>query len=132
MPDVVGVFNSSDEVVDLVKDALERAGFLIVLGHVNDIRRGNINLEAFIRQHRPKVIVYDLIPPYEKSWDFLEHVRHSDFMHGVQFVLTSLNSHRVREIVAPNEHVYEIVGKTDDLEEIVRAVKEASRARPTR
>jgi response regulator RpfG family c-di-GMP phosphodiesterase len=132
MADVVAIFNSSEETVDLVKDVLERAGFLVFLGHVMDIRRGNIDLEAFVRQHRPKVIVYDLVPPYEVTWAFLEHLRHNDAMKGVQFVLTSMNAQRVEEIVKPNEHVYEIVGKPADLGEIVRAVKEASRARPTR
>jgi hypothetical protein len=38
----------------------------------------------------------------------------------------------LREVVGRDEHVYEIVGKPIDLEEIVRAVKEASRARATR
>lgn len=130
--DVVGIFNSSDEVVDLIKDVLEKAGFVVVYGHIAKIRRGALDLEAFVRQHRPKVIVYDLVPPYEVTWAFLEHLRHSDAMKDVQFVLTSLNPRRLREVVPLNEHVYEIVGKPFDLDQIVRAVKEASRARPTR
>jgi DNA-binding NtrC family response regulator len=131
-PDVVAIFNSSEETVDLVKDVLERAGFVVVFGHIADIRRGNLDLGAFVRQHRPKVIVYDLVPPYEVTWAFLEHLRGSDFLNGVQFVLTSINARRLQEVVAPNEQVYEIVGKPVDLDQIVRAVKEASRARPTR
>jgi DNA-binding NtrC family response regulator len=130
--DVVGIFNSSEEVVDLVKDVLEQAGFVVVLGHIAEIRRGTFDLESFIRQHRPKVIVYDLVPPYEKTWAFLEHLRGTDVLQGVQFVLTSINAKRLQEVVAPDEHVYEIVGKPVDLDQIARAVKEASRARPTR
>ncbi len=131
-PDVVAIFNSSEETVDLVKDVLERAGFIVVSGHIADIKRGALDLERFVRQHRPKVIVYDLVPPYEVTWAFLQHLRGSDFLTGVHFVLTSINSERVHQIVKPNEQVYEIVGKPFDLDAIVRAVKEASRARPTR
>jgi DNA-binding NtrC family response regulator len=131
-PDVVAIFNSSEEVVDLLKDVLEHAGFVIVYGHIGEIKRGMLDLEAFVRQHRPKVIVYDLVPPYETTWAFLEHLRGSEALQGAQFVLTSINRARVEEIVKPNEHVYEIVGKPLDLDQIVRAVKEASRARPTR
>ena len=130
--DVVAIFNSSEEVIDLLKDVLEKAGFLVVFGHVAEIRRGAIDLEAFVKQHQPKVIVYDLMPPYEVTWGFLEHFRQNEALQGVQFVVTSLNAQRVNEIVKPNEQVYEIVGKPFDLDQIVRAVKEASRARPTR
>jgi DNA-binding NtrC family response regulator len=130
--DSVAIFNSSEETVDLVKDVLEKAGFVVVFGHVSDIRRGALDLEAFIRQHRPKVIVYDLVPPYEVTWAFLEHLRGTEVLNGVHFVLTSANPHRLNEIVAHSEQVYEIVGKPYDLDQIVRAVKEASRARPTR
>jgi DNA-binding NtrC family response regulator len=130
--DVVAIFNSTEEVVDLVKDVLEHAGFVVVFGHVAQIRRGAIDLEAFVRQHKPKVIVYDLVPPYEVTWAFLEHLRDSQALKGVQFVLTSVNPARLQEVVKPNEQVYEIVGKPFDLDQIVRAVKEASRARPTR
>jgi DNA-binding NtrC family response regulator len=131
-PDVVAIFNSSDEVIDLVKDVLEQAGFVVLFGHVADIRRGTVDLESFVRQHKPKVIVYDLVPPYEVTWGFLQHLRESEALDGVQFVLTSINAGRVNEVVKPNEQVYEIVGKPFDLDQIVRAVKEASRARPTK
>ena len=71
-------------------------------------------------------------PRTKSTWAFLEHLRGSDILKGVQFVLTSVNAHRLNEIVSPREEVYEIVGKPYDLDQIVRAVKEASRARPTR
>ena len=46
-------------------------------------------------------------------------------------MLTSVNADRAREVVGNSEMVYEVVGKPFDLEAVVRAVKEASRARPT-
>ena len=46
-------------------------------------------------------------------------------------VLTSVNPDRATEVVGQSEMVYEIVGKPVDLDRIVAAVKEASKARPT-
>jgi hypothetical protein len=44
----------------------------------------------------------------------------------------SVNVRHAEEVVGDDESVYEIVGEEHDISEVVRAVKEASRARPTR
>ena len=49
----------------------------------------------------------------------------------VRFVLTTTNILQVQKIVGPAVHVLEIVGKPYDLDLLIRAVKEAVRARPT-
>jgi CheY-like chemotaxis protein len=131
-PDCVAIFNTSDDVVELLRLAIEPAGFAVVLGHVDEIKRGALDLLSFVQQHDPKVIVYDVGPPYEQSWRFLEHLRNRPPLQGRQFVLTTTNVARVREAVGPAENIYEIVGKPYDLDAIVRAVKEASKARATR
>lgn len=53
-------------------------------------------------------------------------------MAGRQFVITSTNVQRVREVVGIQEPIYEVVGKTEDIQPIVDAVRQASRARPVR
>jgi hypothetical protein len=53
-------------------------------------------------------------------------------MKGRQFVITSMNARQLERIAAPQQHVYEIVGKEDDVGRIVQAVKEALRVRPSR
>ena len=131
-PDCVAIFNTSDDVVDLLRIVIEQAGFAVVAGHIDDIKGGQIDLLAFIEQHDPKVIVYDVAPPYDRNWTFLEHLRSRPALKGRQFVLMTTNIARVREVVGTAENVYEIVGKPFDLDQIVKAVKEASRARSTR
>jgi CheY-like chemotaxis protein len=131
-PDSVAVFNTNDDVVELLRMVIEQAGFAVVTGHIDDIKRGQLDLQTFVEQHDPKVIVYDIGPPYDRSWTFLEHLRNRPPLQGRQFVLTTTNIARVREAVGPAENVFEIVGKPFDLDVIVRAVKEASRARATR
>jgi hypothetical protein len=47
-------------------------------------------------------------------------------------VLTSTNAKHVERLAGPQHHIYEIVGKPFDLGQLVQAVKEATRSRPTR
>ena len=130
-PPVVAILNSNDDVVEMLRSLVEQAGFVSVHGHIDDVRRGRLDLINFVRQHDPAVVVYDLVPPYDRSWKYLESLRHTDFMEGRQFVLTSVNATHAREVVGPSEMVYEIVGKPLDLDLIASAIKEASKRRAT-
>src|SRR4051812_1842757 len=130
-PPVVAIINTSPDVVDLLRLAIEPAGFVAVTALTFDIRDGNIELDAFVTQHDPRVIVYDIAPPYDANWRLFEHVSSRPVMEGRQFVLTATNATHVERLAGPHRTVYEVVGKPLDLDEIVRAVKEASRARPT-
>jgi hypothetical protein len=131
-PPVTAIINTNPDLVRILRMALERAGFVVFIMYVEDIKLGNADVQAFLRQHDPKVIVYDVAPPYETNWRFLDHLRSASAFEGRQFVLTSMNVRRVREIVGTDETVYEVAGEPDDLEAVVRAVKEASRARATK
>jgi DNA-binding response OmpR family regulator len=129
-PDVVAVINSTPDAVDLVKDVLEQAGFLVVSAFTWDIQAGRSDLKSMIETHQPKVIIYDIAPPYERNWAFLQHLR-TTVLTQQRFVLTSMNVKHVERLVGRDERVYEIVGKPHDLDEIVRATREALRARDT-
>ena len=128
---VIGVLNTSPDTVDLLKDALEKAGFLVVTSFTWKIASGELDLESFLATHQPEVIVYDVAPPYEKNWAFLQHLRER-VLRAYRFVLTTPNTAHVERLVGKDEHVYEVVGRADDLGTIVTAVREAVRARPTR
>lgn len=128
---VVAVLNTSPDTVDLLKDVLERAGMIVVTGYTFDIRDGRLDIEAFLRAHRPAVILYDIAPPYDRNWAFLQHLR-ATVMQGYRFVLTTVNPAHVERLVGRDERVYEVVGKPEDLDAIVRAMREALRWRETR
>ena len=129
--DVVAVINTSPDTVGLLTDLLERAGFLVVNTYTHHIRDGTVDLDAFLRTHRPRVILYDIAPPYDRNWRLLQHLRQTTLA-GYQFVLTTTNPARVEPFVKGDEQVYEVVDKDGSLDEILRAVREATRSRPVR
>jgi len=130
--EAVAIINSSPDTVELLRSVLQHAGFLVVCGYTFDIRDGRLDITAFVEQHRPRVIVYDIAPPYEANWRLFNHIRGLDVMRQIRFVITSVNPAHVEGLVGRDEHVYEVVERPLDLDRIVTAVKEAARARPTR
>lgn len=131
-PIVVAVINTNPDLVRLLRMSLEKAGFVVFEIYIEDIKLGSADVDSLLKQHDPKVIVYDLAPPYDMNWRFLEHLRTGTRLKGRQFVLTSVNARNAEAAVGNDESVYEVVGEEKDIAEVVRAVREASRARSTR
>jgi CheY-like chemotaxis protein len=127
---VVAVVNTNPDLVELLKSRIEAAGFVVLVMHIADIRAG-LDVRAVLAQHDPSVIVYDVVMPYERNWQFLEHLRETIFAHR-QFVITTPNEEGVRRLVGRDDKIYEILDDGGDIDTIVQAVREAARARPTR
>ena len=127
---VVAVVNTNPDIVELLKARIEAAGFVVLVMHIADIRAG-LDLGSVLKQHDPKVIVYDLVAPYERNWRFLEHLRET-LLKDRRFVLTSPNAAALQRLIGRDEAVYEIVEDGADIDAIVQAVREAAKARPTR
>jgi CheY-like chemotaxis protein len=131
-PVVAAIFNTSPDIVDLLRRALEPAGIVTVFALTHQMRDGAVDVQSFVRQHNPSVIVYDIAPPYEANWQLFQHVCNMEAVRDRPVVLTSVNARHVEKLAGFNERVYEVVGKPFDLDQIVQAVKEAVRSRPTR
>jgi CheY-like chemotaxis protein len=119
----VGVFNTSPDTVEMLRIVLERAGFIVVSAYTFDLRDSKIDIEMLVRQHQPKVIIYDVAPPYDRNWRLFEHLRSMPALAGINFIVTTTNVARVREVAGPDQELFEIVGKPYDLDQIVVAVK---------
>ena len=124
-PPVVAILNSNDDTVELLRTVLELEGIVVVTAHVSDLRRGQFDFSGFLSEHDPTVVIYDIPPPYDRSWLFFEHLKGLPTMKGREFVLTSTNPARVQQVAKPDQPVHEIIGKPYDLQLITDAVKKA-------
>ena len=124
-PPVIAILNSNDDTVEMLRTLLESEGIVAVSAHVSDLRRGQLDFSGFIAEHDPSVIIYDLVPPYDRSWLFLEHLRNLPLMENRKFVLTSTNPARVKQVAGADAEIFEIIGKPYDLAQITEAVKRA-------
>ncbi len=116
----------------MLRVVLQHAGFLVASAFTYDIRDGRVDLDAFVRRNHPLVVVYDVAPPYDANWALFQRLREDPALQACQFVITSTNAAQVQALAGRDERIYEIVGKPYDLDLVVRAVKEASRARAVR
>jgi DNA-binding response OmpR family regulator len=129
---VIAILNTSPDTIELLRLSLQRAGFVVVSAFTFDVRDGRVDLEAFVRQHKPRVIVYDIAPPYEENWRLFQHLCRLDVFDQSSFVLTSVNTARVRDVAGAAIDIHEVVGKPFDLDEVVEAVVTAAHQRPSR
>ncbi|HWI20141.1 MAG TPA: hypothetical protein VNT81_20450 [Vicinamibacterales bacterium] len=125
-PTVVAVFNTSPDTVDMLRFILEYEGFVVVSAFTYELRDGNVDLEAFCRQHTPDVVLYDIALPYEANWRLFLHIRNAESLRSARFVLTTTNERHVRALAGPEVELIEIVGKPYDLDLVVQRVRKAA------
>jgi len=120
---VVGLFNASDDTVDMVQRMLGASGFSCLVGcHFADLRKGIIDFDRYLSRHEPDVVIFDISPPYKENWEFFKTLRDGKGMEGRGLVLTTTNKDRLDETVGEDSRAFEIVGKPYDLDQIKAAI----------
>jgi CheY-like chemotaxis protein len=125
-PPVAAVFNTSPDTVDMLRFVLERAGFVVVSAFTWELRDNQVDAAAFIAEHQPDVIVYDIAPPYEANWRLLQHVQSTLPIDPKRYVLTTTNVRQVQKIAGEQQELFEIIGKPYDLAQVVGAAQRAA------
>ncbi len=121
----VAVINSSEEMAELVELVLQSEGLSTARGYTLDFKRGRQDLSAFLEQHDPRVIIWDIAIPYEENWNFCQQVQRLPAAVERQFVLTTTNVDVLHRLLGPDVAAQEIVGKPFDLEQLISAVRKA-------
>jgi DNA-binding NtrC family response regulator len=124
------VLNASEDVAMLLREALQEEGFTVVTARVPDIKAGRANLIAFLERYNPRVIVYDISPPYAENWTFFQLVHDTAAAHGRAFVVTTTNQRALVEAVGEAAAI-ELLGKPYDVNQVVQAVRRALEQDPT-
>ena len=119
---VVAIINTSPDTVDLLRFVFERAGYVVVSAFSWEMRNSRLDIESFMRQHQPDVVVYDVAPPYDENWRLLQHFCTLPGVRGTKFVITTTNIKHVRDISGPDQELHEIIGKPYDLDQVLKAV----------
>jgi CheY-like chemotaxis protein len=123
-PPVIAIINTSPDTIEMLRIVLEPEGFVVMGTYTYELRDGEVDVEALVKQHRPKLIIYDVAPPYDRNWRLFLHFSSMPALKGINFLLTTTNRKQVLEIAGPNREIFEIVGKPYDLGLIVQAVKD--------
>jgi DNA-binding response OmpR family regulator len=111
------IANTNEDVVDMLRVTFERAGWQALTAHIIDAKRHRIDLPEIIRQFHPSVIVYDVAPPYDENWTFLQELRKQP-IGDPAFIVTTTNERQLAKIAGAGAGI-ELVGKPFDLEAIL-------------
>jgi DNA-binding response OmpR family regulator len=123
-PRVVAILDSDPDTTEMLQVALEAAHFVVATGSLHEFRSGTEDLFAFLDRTRPDVILYDLSPPYEANWAFLQRARQNPTFARCGLVITTTNKRAVEKLVSLP--VVEIFGKPYDLDVLTTAVRTAT------
>jgi DNA-binding NtrC family response regulator len=119
------VLNGMKDIVELFRIYLEQDGWSVISATVDEAKRGELDLQALVAAHDPAVVVFDVPPPYDVNWRYLDALRTSGAFVGRAVVVTTTNERRLREFVDTDERLIEVFGKPFDMTEVVKAVRRA-------
>lgn len=91
---------------------------------VAELAHAHVEVEQFISEHKPDVVVYDVPMPYGSSWDLLDVIRSMPSLRSLPFVITTRNKRKLEEVVGHTSAI-EIAGQPEDMRRLLRAVEAA-------
>src|SRR5215813_5167987 len=124
-PVTIAIVNSNEELLKVLKDFFEQEGYTVATAHVRTFREHLETIEPFLAKYDPQVLIWDIAPPYDEAWRFLQTIRQLPLLQGRQFILTTTNERQVRAVAGSDEKIVEIVCKPYDLEHLLQLVERA-------
>src|SRR5215471_17524929 len=127
VPFAVAVLNSNQDVLRLIRSALEDEGYTVATEHIVSFKDGEANLAQFLLNHRPSVVIYDIAPPYKENWNFLQLLCKIPEVAAIPMVLTTVNKVALESIVGETQ-AFEILGTRDNLAPLIEDINRAVRS----
>lgn len=122
------IANTSQELLEILTEIAESAGFETASAYTLDVKDGKTDLEKLVCDFDPAVVVWDVALPYAENWLLLQRVRREPYMAGRRIVATTTNSRALAALAGEDagREALEIVGKPMDLDRFVAALEGAS------
>ena len=120
----LAILNDSPHVVQLLCDWFRQHGHRCATRMVADMPLAHVEVEQFINEYRPDVVVYDVPMPYGSSWDLLDVIRATPTLQSQPFVITTRNKRKLEQVVGRTSAI-EIAGQPADLRRLLKAVERA-------
>jgi CheY-like chemotaxis protein len=122
---VIGLANTSEDIIELLRLAFERAGWTTATIHLPDVKAGRVSFEDFLRAHEPAGLVIDIAPPYDDNWRLVKQLRALPAMRGRGIVITTTNVLHLARLSGEDTGAIEIIGKPNDIQQVVDAMRRA-------
>lgn len=117
---LVALLNTSPDFIDIMTDLLNMEGFTTVADYIVEFRKGKKDIRAFMTEHQPDVVIYDIAIPYAENWSFFQHVVAVSGLKPCQFILVTTNRNVLNQVIGENRSL-EIIGKPFDLDHVIAA-----------
>jgi CheY-like chemotaxis protein len=118
---VVAVMNNIEDLVRMFSEILRGAGYDVVTAMLASARRGETDLVAFLKEHDPRVVIYDVSFPYAVNWTMLEGLRDREVLQGRGVLVTTPNSRAMKDLLRVQD-VLEITGRPEEYSNLVELV----------
>lgn len=120
------VFNTNEDIVDMLRLALGEEGYRVGAQHLVSFRKGEADVLEVLEQAQPRVVIFDVAPPYQANWAFFRLVSATVIGQSIRWLVTTTNVRALTEEAGEStpDDLIEIWGKPYDLELIVERVKQ--------
>jgi len=119
----VAIFNAHEDTVEMLHVALQHEGFDTIDAPLKEFAQGIDAALAFLREHTPDAVVYDVSLPYERTAAFCCELQEADKKRA--WIITSTNPARTAHDLRSLPEEYELIGKPYDLSHVIAAVHRA-------
>ena len=130
-PHTVAIFDASADTLEMLNAAVSQEGYRALEGSADVVKSGLMDFVAFLTEHKPDALIWDIAPPYDRNWHFFKLLRTSHLLDDCVIVLTTTNKQHLESLAGQNADTgaIELVGKPYDIDAIVAAVTRGLQAR---